>query len=483
MSLVFSVIAVLFLGFYSCTANPANGKVEGEILQESEEKEESVEETVITGNSVLARFEKELTEIVKKVSPSVVTIFATQEARDGFFDDFDFPFPFPFDVPRRRRSLGSGVIVKYDEDKNIFYILTNNHVVQNADVIRVSFDRHTEKRGKLVGRDPKTDIAVIEVDAEGISNPKSRIAKLGNSDKVRVGQIVIAIGNPYGLERTVTVGVVSALRRSIGITQYENFIQTDAPINPGNSGGPLINIRGEVIGINTAIVAEGQGLGFAIPINLAKWVMEQLIEKGEVVRGWLGVVIQEITPEIAEAINVKEGILIAQVMKDSPAEKAGLKVGDIIIELNGKKIDSVRDLQLKIMKTPPGTEVSLTILRKGKKKVIKVKVGRLPERKVRVYDKEQGKDLGINIRNLTPEEKARYGLEGGVRVIAVAPGSLAYYSGLRPGDIIISVNNKFIEDVDEFISMIEDLKDAGRSRALLLVRRGETNIYLVLRLR
>ncbi len=483
MSLLFSVLSVLLFGFFSCTAKPANGQVEGEVLQDKEEKEEIVEETVIAGNSVLARFEKELTEIVKKVSPSVVTIFATQEVRDGFFDDFDFPFPFPFEVPRRRRSLGSGVIVKYDEDKNVFYILTNNHVVQNADVIRVSFDRHTEKNGKLVGRDPKTDIAVIEVDAEGISNPKGRIAKLGNSDKVRVGQIVIAIGNPYGLERTVTVGVVSALRRSIGITQYENFIQTDAPINPGNSGGPLINIKGEVIGINTAIVAEGQGLGFAIPINLAKWVMDQLIEKGEVVRGWLGVIIQEITPEIAEAINVKEGILIAQVMKDSPAEKAGLKVGDIIIELNGEKIDSVRDLQLKIMKTPPGTEVSLTILRKGKKKVIKVKVGRLPERKVKVYDKEQGKDLGINIRNLTPEEKARYGLEGGVRVIAVAPGSLAYYSGLRPGDIIISVNNKFIEDVDEFISMIEDLKDAGRSKALLLVRRGETNVYLVLRLR
>ncbi len=483
MSLLFSVITALLFGFYSCTAKPVNGKAEGEILQDKEDKEEAVEETVVAGNSVLARFEKELTEIVRKVSPSVVTIFATQEATDGFFDEFDFPFPFPFDVPRRRRSLGSGVIVKYDEDKSVFYILTNNHVVQNADVIRVSFDRHTEKRGKLVGRDPKTDIAVIEVDAKEISNPKGRVAKLGNSDKVRVGQIVIAIGNPYGLERTVTVGVVSALRRSIGITQYENFIQTDAPINPGNSGGPLINIRGEVIGINTAIVAEGQGLGFAIPINLAKWVMEQLIEKGEVIRGWLGVIIQEITPEIAEAINVKEGILIAQVMKDSPAEKAGLKVGDIIIELNGKKIDSVRDLQLKIMKTPPGTEVSLTILRKSKKKVIKVKVGRLPERKVKVYDKEQGKDLGINIRNLTPEEKARLGLEGGVRVIAVAPGSLAYYSGLRPGDIIISVNNKSVEDVDEFISMVEDLKDAGRSKALLLVRRGETNIYLVLRLR
>ncbi len=473
----------LFIYVQGCTAKPSNTEqaIEEEVTvtDQTEEKEENIE----YGNSVLAQFEKELTGIIRKVSPSVVTVFATQEGGSGFFDEFDFPFRFPFDIPRQRRSLGSGVIVKYEKKKNVFYILTNNHVVQDADIIRVGFDRHTEKRGKLVGRDPKTDIAVIEVGAEGIKDPEKRVAKLGNSDKVRVGQLVIAIGNPYGLERTITVGVVSALRRSIGITQYENFIQTDAPINPGNSGGPLINIRGEVIGINTAIVAEGQGLGFAIPINLARWVMDQLIEKGEVIRGWLGVIIQEITPEIAETIEVKEGILIAQVMKGSPADEAGLRVGDIIIELNGKKIDSVRELQLKIMRTRPGTEVTLTIVRKGKKKKVKVKVGRLPEQKERVFDKEQGKNLGINIRNLTPEEKARYGVESGVKVITVAPRSLAYYSGLRPGDIIMAVNNKQIEDVDEFISMIEDMREAGREKALLLIRRGDTNIYLVLRLR
>ncbi len=486
MPFLFSIFfALLVVYVQGCGAEPKEAETE-----HLEEAEVEVYEDIGDKNteinystSVLAQFERELTSIIRKVSPSVVTVFATQESPGGFFDEFDFPFRFPFDIPRQRRSLGSGVIVRYDEDRNVFYILTNNHVVQDADIIRVGFDRHTEKRGKLVGRDPKTDIAVIEVSAEGIKNPKSRVAKLGNSDKVRVGQLVIAIGNPYGLERTITVGVVSALRRSIGITQYENFIQTDAPINPGNSGGPLINIKGEVIGINTAIVAEGQGLGFAIPINLAKWVMDQLIERGEVVRGWLGVIIQEITPEIGEAINVKEGILIAQVIKDSPAEKAGLKVGDIIIELNGKKIDSVRELQLLIMRTPPGTEVTLTVIRKGKKKKITVKVGRLPEEKERVLDKEKGRSLGINIRNLTPEEKARYGVESGVKVIAVTPRSLAYYSGLRPGDIILAVNNKQIEDVDEFISMIDELRDAGREKALLLVRRGDTNIYLVLRLR
>jgi serine protease Do len=205
----------------------------------------------------LAQFERELTELVERVSPSVVAIYSTQEVSSGFGEEF--PFFFPFQVPQERRSLGSGVIIALKNGK--FYILTNNHVVQGAKRIRVRFDPHTEKDGKLVGGDPKTDVAVVEVDAKGIEKPEGRVVKLGDSDKLKVGQLVIAIGNPYGLERTVTFGVISALRRSIGITQYESFIQTDAPINPGNSGGPLINIKGEVIGINTAIVAEGQGSG------------------------------------------------------------------------------------------------------------------------------------------------------------------------------------------------------------------------------
>ncbi|HIC97098.1 MAG TPA: trypsin-like serine protease, partial [Aquificaceae bacterium] len=233
--------------------------------------------------SVLEAFEAELTGIIDEVSPSVVTIFAVQEVEFNPFEGFDLPFRFPIEpFKRERRSLGSGVIVKHERGK--LYILTNNHVVEDAKLITVRLDKHTEKRARVVGKDPKTDIAVLEISAEGIEGIPDRIARLGDSDKVRVGQIVIAIGNPYGLERTVTVGVVSALSRSIGITQYENYIQTDAAINPGNSGGPLINIKGEVIGINTAIVASGQGLGFAIPINLARWVMEQILEHGRVVR-------------------------------------------------------------------------------------------------------------------------------------------------------------------------------------------------------
>jgi len=426
----------------------------------------------------LAQFEKELTELVERVSPSVVAIYSTQEVSRGFGEDF--PFFFPFQVPQERRSLGSGVIIALKDGK--FYILTNNHVVQGAKRIRVRFDPHTEKDGKLVGGDPKTDVAVVEVDAKGIEKPESRVAKLGDSDKLKVGQLVIAIGNPYGLERTVTFGVISALRRSIGITQYESFIQTDAPINPGNSGGPLINIKGEVIGINTAIMAGGQGLGFAIPINLAKWVADQLMAKGRVVRGWLGVVIQEITPEIAETIGVKEGILVSQIAAGSPAEKAGLKVGDIIVAIDGEKVREVRELQFRVMKTPPGTEVTLTIIRGGKEQTIKAKVGEMPEEVSFGQPKEQVGELGLSLRDLSPEEVSRFGVKG-VFVEGVAPGSLAQRSGLRRGDIILAVNNEPVESPSQFNEKIEKAKSEQRTRVLLLIRRGGNNLYVVLYLR
>jgi periplasmic serine protease, Do/DeqQ family len=433
---------------------------------------------VSVGSGLLAQFEKELTELVERVSPSVVAIYSTQEVSRGFGEDF--PFFFPFQVPQERRSLGSGVIIALKNGK--FYILTNNHVVQGSKRIRVRFDPHTEKDGRLVGGDPKTDVAVVEVDAKGIENPEGRVAKLGDSDKLKVGQLVIAIGNPYGLERTVTFGVISALRRSIGITQYESFIQTDAPINPGNSGGPLINIRGEVIGINTAIVAEGQGLGFAIPINLAKWVADQLMAKGRVVRGWLGVVIQEITPEIAETIGVKEGILVAQVAPGSPAEKAGLKVGDIIVAVDGEKVREVRELQFRIMKTLPGTEITLTIIRGGKEQTIKAKVGEMPEEVSFGQPQEQVGELGLSLRDLSPEEVRRFGVKG-VFVDGVAPGSLAQRSGLRRGDIILAVNNEPVESLSQFNEKIEKARNEQRTRVLLLIRRGGNNLYVVLYLR
>ena len=442
----------------------------------------AVKEDTLNNGGVLEAFETELTRVIDRVSPSVVTIFAVQEVKINPFEGFDLPFGFPIEpFKKEKRSLGSGVIVKKHKGK--IYILTNNHVIEDAKSVRVRFDRHTEKDAKVVGRDPKTDIAVLEVDTEGIKDIDERIAKLGNSDRVRVGQIAIAIGNPYGLERTVTVGVVSALKRSIGITQYESYIQTDAAINPGNSGGPLINIHGEVIGINTAIVASGQGLGFAIPINLAKWVMDQILEHGKVIRGWLGVVIQEVTPDIAEAIGVKEGILVAQVVKGSPADKAGLKEGDIIVAVDGKPVAEVRDLQFRIMKTRPGTEVKLTVIREGKKKKeIEVEIGELPEKGVPVGGSSKDDDLGLSLRDLSPQEKARTGLEG-VVVESVVPGSVAHRSGLRRGDVIMSVNYKRIRSVREFYNALESLREAGKNKVLLHVRRQNSSLYIVMRLK
>ncbi len=430
----------------------------------------------VVSSQVLSQFEQELTAIVEAVSPSVVTIFATQEV-----SGIEFPFPFPFQIPpQERRSLGSGVIIDYKKGK--FYILTNSHVVQNARAIRVRFDRHTEKRARIVGTDPKTDVAVIEVDDKDIPSPESRIARLGDSDKLRVGQLAIAIGNPYGLERTVTVGVISALRRTIGITQYESFIQTDAAINPGNSGGPLVDIKGEVIGINTAILAEGQGLGFAIPINLAKWVADQLIAKGKVTRGWLGIVIQDITPEMAESLGVKEGVIIAQIMPGSPADKGGLKVGDIVVEVDGQKVSEVRELQFNIMRTEPGKEISMKVVREGKEISLKIRVGELPEDR-QVGEAEQGQaDLGLALRNLTQEEEARLGTKG-VFVVRVLPNSLAMQSGIFPGDIILQVNNRPVSNVREFQENIDALRQAGRESALLLIRRRGNNLFIVLRLR
>ncbi len=434
-------------------------------------------------SNILKAFEDELISIVDRVSPSVVTIFVVKEEKMGSpFPELPFPFFGPEPFTRRERALGSGVIVKYDRNKKVAYILTNAHVVENAVRVTVKINREISKKAQIVGIDKKTDVAVIKIDTEGIPDIQKRIAKLGNSDKLRVGQLVIAIGNPLGLERTVTVGVISALRRSIGVTQYENFIQTDAAINPGNSGGPLVNTDGEVIGINTAIIANAQGLGFAIPINLAKWVMDQILEHGRVIRGWLGVIIQNITPGIAEAVGVKEGVIIAQVVPGSPADKAGLKVGDIIVEYNGEKLKDARDLQFKVMKTKPGTKVELKVIRKGKEKVVSVIIGELPESGA-TEGKFTPENLGLIIRELSPDERRYYGVSHGVIVEEVLPNSVADYAGLRPGDIILEVQYKPVKSVREFYRIIEESKKEGRNRVLLLVRRGKFNTFISLPLK
>ncbi len=323
--------------------------------------------------------------VAELVTPSVVNIstITTGKGRaptelfrpfgnDPFFRDFFDRF---FEgMPRRRQqaSLGSGVIIEKSG-----LILTNNHVVKDADEITVRFANKQEVKGKVVGTDAKTDLAVIRVSAK----EDLPVATLGNSDTLQVGEWAIAIGNPFGLDHTLTVGVISATGRSeVGIAAYENFIQTDASINPGNSGGPLLNVRGEVIGINTAIVASGQGIGFAIPVNMARKVMEDLVKRGKVTRGWLGIGIQPLTPELAKSFGVSadEGILVNQIMPKSPAEAAGLKVGDLILSLDGKPIKDARQMQRLVAEAEIGKTIEVVVLRDKTKRALKVQVGEMP---------------------------------------------------------------------------------------------------------
>jgi Do/DeqQ family serine protease len=323
-------------------------------------------------------------QVAEQVTPSVVNISTVTTGKTGkpgelfrpfgndpiFRDFFDHFFE---GMPRRRQqnSLGSGVVI----DK-AGLILTNNHVVKDADEITVRFSNKQEAKGKVVGTDGKTDLAVIRV----TTKEELPVARLGNSDTLRVGEWAIAIGNPFGLDHTLTVGVVSATGRSeVGIAAYENFIQTDASINPGNSGGPLLNVRGEVIGINTAIVASGQGIGFAIPINMARKIMDDLVKKGKVTRGWLGVGVQPLTPELAKSFGVSgEGVLINQVMPKSPAEAAGLKVGDLILSVDGKAIKDPRELQRVIADIDIGKSIDVQVLREKEKRTIRAQIGEVP---------------------------------------------------------------------------------------------------------
>jgi Do/DeqQ family serine protease len=322
--------------------------------------------------------------VAEIVTPAVVNISTVSTGKgrpsaDPFRPFGDDPFFREFfdrffeGMPRRhqQKSLGSGVIIEKGG-----LILTNNHVIKDADEITVRFANNQEAKGKVVGTDPKTDLAVIRVETK----TELPVVKLGDSDALRVGQWAIAIGNPFGLDHTVTVGVISATGRSeVGIAAYENFIQTDASINPGNSGGPLLNIRGEVIGINTAIVASGQGIGFAIPINLARKVMGDLVTRGKVTRGWLGVGIQPLTAELAKSFGMSEaGVLVNQVMAKSPAEAAGIRVGDVILEIAGKSVRDARELQRIIAEAEVGKPVELRILREKEKRSITVQVGEMP---------------------------------------------------------------------------------------------------------
>jgi serine protease Do len=429
--------------------------------------------------------------LAKRMKPIVVNISTTQvnEGRgpqqfgspfgeDDPFNDFwrrFFGGPIPRG-PQRQRSLGSGFIIDRDGS-----ILTNNHVVENAQKIVVKLSDDQEYEAKVIGRDPKTDIAVIKI------NAKSNLiaATFGDSDRLEVGEWVVAIGNPFGLDSTVTSGIVSAKGRHIGQGPYDNFIQTDASINPGNSGGPLINLRGEVIGINTAIFSRSGGnigIGFAIPINLVKELLPQLRGKGKVTRGYLGVLIQKVTPEIAESLGMDRGYgaLVANVSKDGPADKAGVKVGDVIVEFDGQPVKDSGDLPIIVARTPVDKKVKMKVLREKKEVVLTVAVGELKDEQVAATTPEKG-ELGLTVQRLTPQIAESLGLDktDGVVVSAVEPGSAADEAGVRRGDIILEVDRKAIRTVDDYKKAIAAVSK-GKG-ILFLIRRGESSLFLALK--
>jgi serine protease Do len=378
---------------------------------------------------------------------------------------------------RRQQGAGSGFIINKDG-----LIVTNNHVVEGVTEVTVTLASKEEYAATVIGRDPKTDLALLKITPKG-SLP---VVPLGDSDALRVGETVVAIGNPFGLNNTVTAGIVSAKGRVIGAGPYDDFIQTDASINPGNSGGPLFNLRGEVVGINTAIVSDGQGIGFAVPVNMLKSLLPQLESKGEVTRGYLGVQIQPITPELAKGLNLqdKKGALVAEVTKGSPAEAAGIKRGDVIVAFGGKEVAEMHNLPAMVAATPIGTEVPVTVLRDGNVHTLPVKIAAMPGERTAAESPgteqpTRGK-WGLGLRDLDARTASRLGLTpgDGVLVAAVQPGGPAERAGLRPGDVLLEVNRTKVSSVKE-VQAEADKDPAGRS-LLVLVRRGGNTLFAAL---
>jgi serine protease Do len=423
-------------------------------------------------------------DLSERVSPGVVNISTKKTIVAHSLEDF-FPFPFqqdPFGAPPGERkqqvpSLGTGFVISDDG-----YIVTNNHVIEDVESITVRFADGKELPAEVVGRDPKTDVALIRVKSE---TPLFALP-LGDSEAVRPGEWVVAVGNPFGLEHTVTAGIVSAKHRNIDQGLYDDFIQTDAAINPGNSGGPLINLAGEVIGINTAINPRANTIGFAVPINMAKDILPQLRAKGSVTRGWLGVVIQKITPEIAEEFGLEEpkGALVSKVVPDGPAADAGIEQRDVIREFDGQPIDDFDDLPRLVARTPIDKKVPIVVIRDGKKKTLQTVVGALEEPAVRTAaapDAPEGASaFGLRLQDLTPELAEQLGLESdasGVVVSSVDPAGPAGEAGLRRGDVIVEVDRHEVKSVAEIQKRLAETDE----RVLMLVRRGDSQLYVPLK--
>jgi Do/DeqQ family serine protease len=428
-------------------------------------------------------------EVAKKVQPSVVNITTEKTVTirpwERFGEDFFRGSPFEeffrgFGGPRerereyrhRQRSGGSGVIVDKEG-----YILTNNHVIEGVDKVKVRLADGREFAATVKGQDPRTDLAVLHIKAKDLP-----VAVLGDSDKLEVGEWAIAIGSPFGLEHTVTVGVISAKGRSgLGTGTYEDFVQTDASINPGNSGGPLINIDGEVIGINAMIIQPGTGIGFAIPINTAKQILNDLIKTGKVVRPWLGISVQDITPEMMEHFKLKEkeGVLVGHVYPGTGAEKAGLASGDIIKAVDDKTVKNVNELVREVQKKKVGQKLKLSIVRDGKPMTIEVATTAMPDRVELQKEKEGEEKLGARLQELTPQLATQYritGIKQGVVVTAVEDGSLADEIGLQEGDVILEINRKKIVSLKDFDKV---MKEANVEKGILFhIHRKGSSFFL-----
>lgn len=479
-----TLISVLLIFLLSLSTIPATAQDEGSI-------------------DTLRQMGKAFAQIAEKASPAVVGITASQVVTREYSVMPDWPFGDPFDddfferffghpSPRRRpqqrqyqhpvRVQGSGFVVSADG-----YILTNNHVIQDAETITVKLNDGRDFQAKVIGSDPGTEVAVIKIDADNLP-----LLELADSDTLEVGEWVIAIGNPFGLSHTVTAGIVSAKGRSGlsfggGEPEYQDFIQTDAAINFGNSGGPLINLNGQVVGINTAIVGPGGniGIGFAVPINIAKFIYDRLIKGEPVTRGLLGVYIRDLNPDLAESLGLKEtkGVLVVEVTEDSAADKAGIKRYDVIVELDGEKVEKANELRSRIAMMRPGTKVELVVLRDGRRKTFKVEIGGSSElAKGAKAPTETVEKLGLEVRNLTDDIAERYGYEDrtGVIIESVEPGSPAAMKGIRPGMLIMEVNRKPVKNTKEFNNAIEDASEDGQM--LLLIDDGRYRQLVVLKL-
>jgi serine protease Do len=443
--------------------------------------------------------DRNFVEIAKSVKPAVVNIFTSRSGKGSEgshampFDDpffrrfFGDEFLRRFEAPRERkeRSLGSGVIVDASG-----LIITNNHVVSKADEIKVYLGDKRDFKAKLIGTDAKTDLALLKIEAEGLHT-----IPWADSDKLEVGEFVLAVGNPFGLNQTVTMGIVSAVgRASMGIAEYEDFIQTDAAINPGNSGGALVNVRGELVGINTAIFSQSggnMGIGFAVPSNMARSIVDQLNKTGKVIRGWLGVSIQELSPELASQFSVSEGkgVLVSDVLDDSPAKKAGFERGDVIVEFDGRPVDNPTQLRNLVAQTVIGKKVTIKFIREKRSKTLDVTIAEQPKNLAQAGTEEQGESItpsgvlsDLDVRELTAELAGRLGLsagEKGVVIVRVKSGSVAEEAGVKEGDLILEVNRQPVSNLKAYEKAVSKLSK-DQSVLLLIKRQGRTT-YLTLK--